>query len=147
MPVTRERSAGVLVYRIPRRNAEPEFLLLDYGKYWDYAKGHVEKGEDDLTAAVRELREETGLTEIDLHDGFRHELSYFFRDKRKGLINKTVVFFLARAEATAKAKISHEHVGAGFFPYAEAMERVTFKNAKEALKAAKDHLDAVGATH
>src|SRR5215212_8395082 len=116
MPVTHERSAGVLVFRIPRRGANLEFLLLDYGRYWDYPKGHVEKGEDDLTAALRELAEETGIKDTEIIDGFRHQMTYFFRDKRKGLIKKTVVFFLAQTQAT-ELKLSHEHVGGEFLPY------------------------------
>ena len=59
--MTLERSAGLLLFNdtpgLPRR-----FLLLDYGKHWDYPKGHVEAGEDDVTAAHRELHEETGIS-------------------------------------------------------------------------------------
>src|SRR5687768_5733671 len=112
------RSAGVDVYRIPPRQTEPEFLLLDNGKFWDYPKGHVEAGEDDLTAALRELREEAGIAAADaeLAEGFRHEITYFFRDKRRGLIRKTVVFFLARVAADVTVTISHEHVAAEFVP-------------------------------
>ena len=140
MPLTIERSAGVLVYRVPPRKKEPEFLLLDYGRYWDYPKGHVEKGEDDLAAALRELKEETGIDDVELDEGFRHEMTYFFRDKRKGLVKKTVVFFLGRTRAS-KVKISHEHVGAEFLPYEQALERLTYANAKTALKEAKRYLD------
>jgi 8-oxo-dGTP pyrophosphatase MutT (NUDIX family) len=139
MPVRQERSAGVLLYRDEADG--PHFLLLDYGRYWDYAKGHVEKGEDDLSAARRELAEETGITEPDFDPDFRHEMTYFFRHPRKGLIRKTVVFFLARTNAR-KVKISDEHEGAEFLPYERALERVTYANAKAALKQAKAHLDA-----
>jgi DNA polymerase len=139
MPVRIERSAGVLLYR--GNDTDPHFLLLDYGKHWDYAKGHVEKGEDDLTAATRELAEETGITDAGFAPDFRHEMTYFFQHKKKGLIKKTVVFFLAKTQATA-ATISDEHVGAEFLPYEKALERVTYANAKEALRAAKAFLDA-----
>jgi 8-oxo-dGTP pyrophosphatase MutT (NUDIX family) len=135
------RSAGVLVYRIRPGQKEPQFLLLDYGRFWDYPKGHVEKGEDDMTAALRELREETGIDEIELADDFRHEITYFFRDKRKGLIRKTVVFFLGKVDPKAKVKISDEHVGAEFLPYEQALKRVTYPTAKEALKKVKELLD------
>jgi 8-oxo-dGTP pyrophosphatase MutT (NUDIX family) len=120
---------------------DPHFLLLDYGKHWDYAKGHVKKGEDDLTAARRELDEETGIADADFDPDFRHEMTYFFRDRKKGLIKKTVAFFLAKTDAT-KATVSHEHVAAEFLPYEKAVERVTYANAKEALRAAKAFLDA-----
>src|SRR5437764_544622 len=88
-----ERSAGVIVFTKRAASKAPRFLLLDYGRYWDYPKGHVEKGEDDRTAALRELREETGIADIDLIEGFTHEIAYFFRSKR-GLVRKTVVFFV-----------------------------------------------------
>ena len=145
-PVTEERSAGVLVYRLPAGDGndagdkEPHFLLLDYGRYWDYAKGHVEKGEDDLAAARRELAEESGIDQVEIHDGFRFEMKYFFRHKSRGLIRKTVVYFLGRTEASG-IKVSHEHVGGAFLPYAQALERVTYENAKKALRAAKAFLD------
>jgi 8-oxo-dGTP pyrophosphatase MutT (NUDIX family) len=137
-----ERSAGVLLYRVGLRQEEPEFLLLDYGRFWDYPKGHVEKGEDDRTAALRELKEETGIAQVELHDGFRHEMTYFFRDTKRGVIRKTVVFFLGRANHEAQLTPSHEHVGGGFLPYEAALERVTYKSAKDALRAAKAFLDS-----
>ena len=145
MPMTIERSAGVLVYRLPARGEEPQFLLLDYGRYWDYPKGHVEKGENDRTAATRELAEETGIDQIDLHEGFRYEMTYFFRDKRKGLTKKTVVFFLARTDAS-EIKISHEHEAGEFLPYAQALDRLTYANAKKALQEAKAYLDVAAAS-
>ena len=140
MPIA--RSAGVLVYRIPPGKTEPQFLLLDYGRFWDYPKGHVEKGEDDRAAALRELAEETGIDDVELHAGFRHEITYFFRDRRRGLIRKTVVFFLGKVSSKAEVKISHEHVGAEFLPFEEALARVSYPTAKESLKKAKDFLDA-----
>lgn len=60
-------SAGILLYR--RRADGPEFLLghpggpywarKDLGA-WSLPKGHVERGEDAPTAALREFTEETG---------------------------------------------------------------------------------------
>src|SRR2546421_6829334 len=138
MPVTVERSAGVLVYRVPPRKKEPEFLLLDYGRYWDYPKGHVEKGEDDLTAALRELREETGIDHVDLVEGFTHEIGYFFRSKR-GLVRKTVVFFLGSTRSE-RVKLSNEHVGYEWLPLDQAVDRLNYATAKAALRAAGEYL-------
>ncbi len=108
------------------------YLLLDYGRFWDYPKGHVEKREDDLSAALRELFEETGIEDVRVVEGFRHEIEYFFRDKARGLIRKSVVFFLAETKAR-EIKLSHEHEGGEFLPYEKALARVTYKTAKETL--------------
>src|SRR5687768_13171291 len=104
-----EFSAGIIVFR---RGADGErrFLLLDYGKYWDYPKGHLKKHEDEREAALRELEEETGIGEIELMDDFRHEIVYFFRPPGRALVRKTVVFFIGEVQGE-KVKISHEHVG------------------------------------
>src|SRR5450432_4086896 len=97
-----ERSAGFVIFHQDASAANAgegvEFLLLDYGRHWDFVKGHVEAGEDDMAAAIRELKEETGLSSPHLVAGFRREVTYYFRHKRHGLVRKTVVFFLARVE-------------------------------------------------
>ena len=134
-----ERSAGFVVYFRAAPGNAPEFLLLDYGRHWDFPKGHVEAGEDDLTTAKRELAEETGLSAKQVVPGFHQEMTYFFRQKRHGLVRKTVVFFLAEV-AGREVKLSHEHSGFAFLPYDKAVARLTFPTAKQILRVAFDQL-------
>ena len=131
-----ERSAGVVLYCEDPKSHERLYLLLDYGRHWDYAKGHVNPGESDEAAATRELAEETGIRDASLIPGFAHEITYFFRDKKKGLIRKSVVFYLARS-ATNDVTLSDEHVGFAFLPYDEARRRLTYSSAKQVLDAAE----------
>src|SRR2546423_9903997 len=105
-----ERSAGVVIFTDTARGRL--YLLLDYGRYWDFPKGHVEKDEDEESAALRELEEETGITKFKLIEGFRREIEYFFRVEER-LVRKSVVFFLAEARSQ-EVKISHEHKGYEF---------------------------------
>jgi bis(5'-nucleosidyl)-tetraphosphatase len=133
----RERSAGVIVFH---RSRQLTFLLLDYGKYWDYPKGHLEKGEDDLTAALRELHEETGIDNAEFVPGFAKEIVYFFKHSRHGLIRKEVVFFLASVQSK-KVKLSNEHVDYAFLPFNEAVERVKYPAAKQVLRDANEYLE------
>ena len=137
-----ERSAGfVIFYRDPEPGGAPEFLLLDYGRHWDFPKGHVEKGEDDLTAARRELAEETGITDAELVPPFHHEITYFFRHSRRGLVRKTVIFFLGRT-STRQVTLSREHTGYAFLPYSQALERTTFPSARKLLMLAWEQLSS-----
>lgn len=140
MSVRKERSAGFIVYVEPdAEHTDRLYLLLDYGKHWDYAKGHVENGEDDLAAALRELEEETGIDDAEPLTGFSHELTYFFRHPKRGLVKKTVVFFIARAR-DVHVEVSDEHVGYAWLPLAQARERVTYANARKVLEAAATFL-------
>lgn len=61
------RSAGVVVVR--RVEGEWRVLLLRAYNYWDCPKGLVEPCEDQLTTACREVREETGIEELDFRWG------------------------------------------------------------------------------
>ncbi len=133
-----ERSAGVVLIR--RQNGDVRYLLLDYDKHWDYSKGHVEAGESDESAALREVHEETGISDLTLLNGFARQIVYFFRDKKKGLIQKTVVFFLGESNA-GNVQLSHEHVGHAWLDFEAALERLTFASAKEVLRAAHAFLN------
>ena len=74
----RENSAGAIIFRI--ENWVTYYLLLHYpSKHWEFAKGHIEKGEDSGQAAVREIQEETGLQDVKILPGFQEHSKYFFR--------------------------------------------------------------------
>ena len=53
-------SAGVVIVRISQN--QPSYLMLRAFNYWDFPKGVVETDEDPQQAAIREVKEETGLT-------------------------------------------------------------------------------------
>jgi len=69
-------SAGVVVVR--NENGRWEFLLLRAFRNWDFPKGEAEPGESPLETAVRETREETGLTDLEFRwgDGFAETAPY-----------------------------------------------------------------------
>lgn len=118
---------------------EREYLLLHYPTgHWDFTKGHVEKDEEDLATAIRETREETGLEKVDVVPTFKHDFEYWYRH-RDTPIRKKVTWFLGRVD-TLTVKISHEHQGYAWLPYQQAIERVTYANAKDLLRKAEEFL-------
>lgn len=56
-------SAGAVIVR--RTSHGPLLLLLRAYNYWDFPKGEVESGETPLAAARREVKEESGLEQLD----------------------------------------------------------------------------------
>ncbi|MEP7291997.1 MAG: NUDIX domain-containing protein [Chloroflexota bacterium] len=88
-------SAGILLFRAA---PEKSFLLLKTKKRWDVPKGHVERGETEIEGALRELREETGITpeQVTLDESFRFETNLNFKAAYLGgrFIDKTYVVFL-----------------------------------------------------
>ena len=70
------RAAGAVVFR--RSDRGIRILLLRAYKNWDFPKGLVEPGENELSAAKREVEEETGLADLDypFGDAFRETAPY-----------------------------------------------------------------------
>ena len=86
-----ETSAGGVVYRVD--GGDPLFLLIrDSYQNWGFPKGHLESGERADEAALREVREETGLNDVALR-GTLDTIDWYFRF-RGHLIHKVCHFFL-----------------------------------------------------
>jgi 8-oxo-dGTP pyrophosphatase MutT (NUDIX family) len=133
--VRREFSAGFVLFR--RVENKRLYLLLDYGKHWDFTKGHLEQGENSWEAAVRELEEETGIKTVQRVGNFSQRMYYEFFSPKKGLIiRKTVTYFIGQTTC-ATVKFSKEHEGYEWLEYDAARARLTYQNAKDLLQAAE----------
>jgi 8-oxo-dGTP pyrophosphatase MutT (NUDIX family) len=138
MFVLGEKSCGAIIYL--RKCSEVVYLLLHYAAgHWDFVKGNVEVNEVEKETVIRELSEETGITDACFVDGFREQLDYYYR--RQGeTVHKEVVFYLMETN-TENITISFEHVGSIWLNYSQALEKLTFKNARDLLKKANDFLN------
>ncbi len=129
-----ETSAGVVLFR--KEDSKILFLLLHYPSgNWDFVKGKMEKGESTHETAIREAKEETGITDITFLENFEEWIEYNFQYQGE-LVHKKVVFFLAETK-TKDVKISHEHLDYTWMDYNTSMEKTTFDNAKTVLTRAQ----------
>lgn len=143
--MTIEKSAGAIIFRKVKNKIY--YLLLHYPgvshrankDYWDFPKGHIEKRENELETVKREIKEETGLDDIEIIEGFKEKMKYFFRWQGKNIL-KFVTFYLAETKKK-DIKISFEHIGFMWLPYEKAIEKLSFNNAKEILKKANNFLE------
>jgi bis(5'-nucleosidyl)-tetraphosphatase len=123
------------------KNAEIIYLLLQYeAGHWDFVKGNVEPNESEKDTVLRELKEETGIVATQTIEGFRERIVYYYR-RQGSTVHKEVVFFLIEAD-TKKVTLSFEHVGFDWLNYERALEKLTFKNAKDVLQKAHEFLQA-----
>ncbi len=129
----REVSAGGVIYR--RNSNEHEVALIHVRHRWGLPKGHVEEGERDEQAALREVREETGLEGKLIRK--LGEIRYSFRDKTKSdepvRINKRVHFFLLRYLKGDVRDHDHEVDDARWFPIDQAMKLLKFATERKML--------------
>jgi 8-oxo-dGTP pyrophosphatase MutT (NUDIX family) len=133
----KEVSCGAVIYR--KKGKEVKYLLLHYeAGHWGMVKGNVEKGEDCRATVVREAEEETGITDLKFHPGFKERINYFYRRDGK-TIYKEVIFLLAETE-TKEIKLSFEHKGFKWLSYRKAMKQLTFATAKKVLEKAHRQL-------
>ncbi len=133
----KETSAGIVLFR--REGPKILFLLLHYPSgHWDFVKGKMEEGETTRETAIREAREETGITDIAFLEDFEEWIKYDFQYQGE-LIHKKVVFFLAETR-TKNIIISHEHLDYIWMDYDTSMEKTTFENAKTVLTKAQNLL-------
>jgi 8-oxo-dGTP pyrophosphatase MutT (NUDIX family) len=128
-----EKSAGCVLFQID--NDGIYYLLLRYGVgHWDFPKGIIEEGEEEQEAAIREVHEETGISEIVLRDHFKEKIHYFYRRQGK-TIQKEVVYFLAES-SEKEVTLSFEHSEYKWLSFENALQQLSFENAKTVLKKA-----------
>ncbi|MDE1862910.1 MAG: NUDIX domain-containing protein [Thaumarchaeota archaeon] len=130
-----ERSAGAILYRNTPHGRT--YLLLNYPSgHWDFVKGNIEKGESFKETVLREVREETGITDVNFVNGFENKVEYHYQRDGK-LVHKEVVFFLAETP-TEEVRISHEHQGFVWLRFDDALQKLTYKTAQNLMKKVRE---------
>jgi bis(5'-nucleosidyl)-tetraphosphatase len=89
-------SAGVVILHWHRDHYR--YLLLRAYNYWDFPKGMVESSESPLEAAIREVREETTITQLNFRWG-----THYYQTQPYNHGRKVARYYIAE---TAQAEIS-----------------------------------------
>lgn len=141
-------SAGLVLFCETEQGRE--YLLIRYPSgHFDYARGHLEVGETKKEAALREVREETGIQDVRFFDKEFHTKFFYMakgneRERRisqeKGVMIFKEVYVYPGKVVSKTVQLSHEHTEYVWLPYEEALTKVTFENAKRILRETETYI-------
>jgi 8-oxo-dGTP diphosphatase len=131
----REFSAGGIIF-----NDKNQVLLINNAamrnpkkSYWGFPKGHIHEDESSKDAAIREVKEETGI-EVEVIEKIGDSKYVFTIEGEK--IFKVVIMFLMR-HSSGEIKIQEEELlGAEWVSTEEALKKLSFPKDKQLLNLA-----------
>jgi 8-oxo-dGTP diphosphatase len=140
-----ETSAGGVVFRVD--DGLPLYLLIrDSYQNWGFPKGHLEDGELAEAAALREVSEETGLSDLSVR-GAIETIDWFFRFRGQ-LIHKVCHFFLMQTdESTTSPQHAEGITACRWTRFEDACDLVSYANARDVLRRAQEMVQASSLHH
>ena len=130
-----ERSAGGVVLRTID-GVVHALVIRDPYKNWGLPKGHLEDGEGSGDAAMREVEEETGLSDVALGPELA-TIDWYFRADGT-LVHKFCAFYLMGSGTGEPVPQKDEGITAcEWVPLDEAEGRISYDNAREVMQAAR----------
>jgi 8-oxo-dGTP pyrophosphatase MutT (NUDIX family) len=139
--VVRQHSAGGLVVR----DAQVLLIATAGGARWQLPKGRLEEGETPEQAALREVREETGVTGRIVAP--LPGIDYWFAEGRRKRIRKHVDYFLLAYVSGSESDFDRREASeARWFSWPEAVARLTHANERRVAESARELVEGVPST-
>jgi 8-oxo-dGTP pyrophosphatase MutT (NUDIX family) len=133
-----ERSAGGVVLRTIGDTVHV-LLIRDPYRNWGLPKGHVEVGEDDLTAALREVEEETGLEQLTAGPEVA-TIDWYFRARGRRVHKFCAFFLMVSHDGAAVPEVAEGITECRWVPLHEAPGAISYDNTRQVLHQASSLL-------
>lgn len=138
METVHQYSAGGVAYRDGENGSELAVIKTAEEGRWQLPKGIIDPGETAETAALREVREEAGIT-CELVEPI-DTIEYWFvgsYDGPRKRYHKKVSFFLMQYVSGNVADHDHEVTEARWVSFDDALTMLAFQNEKDVVEKAR----------
>ena len=126
-----QTSAGGVVIKDNEKSLEI-LLIKDRFGHWTWPKGHIEDGETPQEAALREISEETGLSDLEIVEQIGEQRYSFIKDDKE--ISKKVTIFLVKYQGEGSFKVQTSEIdSAVWYSPEEAVEMIEYNGSKDIL--------------
>ncbi len=126
--VIREQTAGGVVFRRNKDTKELEMLLTQDAKdRWTIPKGHIEEGETAKETAEREIREETGLKEMDMM-AWLGKIHFRYRRQQSLVLMTTQIYLVWGKGDTDDLNKEDWMNGIGWFKVHDALDMIEYED-------------------
>ena len=139
VPVKEQVSAGGVVFRGDKGQIEVVIVSVGGQNRWQLPKGMVEKGESPETAAVREAREEAGVSSEVVQ--LIETIEYWYAGLDNGIrvrFHKRVHFYLLRYLLGDTKDHDWEVNEARWVPIDDATSQLAFDNERRVMQRARE---------
>jgi len=133
-------SSGGVISRVSDKGVEVVLVAVRGKKAWCLPKGVIDKGEEPPETALREIREETGLTGRIIEKIGHISYWYFLKDEMVK-IHKTVHLYLLKFFTGSTDNHDHEVDEARWFMIDQAINTLSHKSEREIMQKAKGMIE------
>lgn len=130
-----EKSCGVIIY-LDKPDTRYLVVKSKTNGHWGFPKGHIEENETEIDAAIREVKEETGL-EVLIHEDFKTSMEYMISESA---IRKEVILFLGTPMSTTVTIQESEIAMYKWVTFTDTLNLFEYENQKQSLKQAHEFL-------
>ena len=140
MKIKHEHSCGAILFT--KENGERQYaLVMEVTGSYGFPKGNQEGAETDIETATREIREETGITNLRFIPNLKRTIRYKVGD----FIEKEVVYFVAYYDnQDFDIQIKNEILSVKKYPIDIALNLLKFQELKNILIETDYMLEALG---
>ncbi len=125
--VVREPTSGGIIWRRNDKGAIEILLIQDAKDRWTIPKGHIEEGESAKETAHREIKEETGLKEMNMQS-WLGKINFRYR-RQQSLVLMTTEIYLVEAQGDTDDLTPEEWMkGIKWFSTTEALEKIEYED-------------------